>query len=81
MPAVRTAILEGTLDAPQGRVHIDADNRHCYLTPRIGISNRGFGFDIFYQADGPVKPDPYLVWSERQQPAASAPGPQLRLVQ
>ena len=81
MQAVRSAILEGTLDAPQGRVHIDPDNRHCYLTPRIGISNRDFGFDIIYQADGPVKPDPYLVWSERQQPAASAHGPQLRLVQ
>jgi len=80
MQAVRTAILEGTLDAPQGRVHIDPDNRHCYLTPRIGVSNRRFGFDIIYQADGPVKPDPYLVWSERQQPAASAPGPQLRVV-
>ena len=80
MHAVRSAILEGTLHAPQGRVHIDPDNRHCYLTPRIGISNRGFGFNIIYEADGPVKPDPYLVWSERQQPAASAPGPQLRLV-
>ena len=38
------------LDAPQGRVHIDRDNRHCYLTPRIGVSNRAGGFDIIYES-------------------------------
>ena len=43
---------------------VDPDNRHCYLTPRIGISNEDFGFDLIYQAPGPVKPDPYLVWNE-----------------
>jgi branched-chain amino acid transport system substrate-binding protein len=61
-------------------VHIDRDNRHCYLTPRIGISNRACGFDIIYAADGPVRPDPYLVWSERQVPAAAPRHPQLRVV-
>jgi branched-chain amino acid transport system substrate-binding protein len=80
MVAVRAAALQGGLDAPQGRVHIDPVNRHCWLTPRIGISNRDFGFDLIYEADGPVKPDPYLVWSERQQPAAAARLPQLRVV-
>ena len=48
-------------------------------SPRIGISNRNFGFDIIYEADGPVQPDPYLVRSERQKPAAPRL-PQLRLV-
>ena len=41
MTAVRAALPHVALDAPQGQVQIDRDNRHCYLTPRIGISNRG----------------------------------------
>lgn len=80
MVPVRAAVLGTALDAPQGRVHIDRNNRHCYLTPRIGISNQAFGFDIIYAADGPVRPDPYLVWSERQVPAAAPRHPQLRVV-
>jgi urea transport system substrate-binding protein len=80
MVAVRAAVLGAALQAPQGRVHIDRDNRHCYLTPRIAVSTRAFGFDIIYQADGPVKPDPYLVWSEWQKPAASHRLPHLRVV-
>jgi branched-chain amino acid transport system substrate-binding protein len=79
MPAVRAAVQGAALQAPQGRVHIDRDNRHCYLTPRIGVSTRAGGFDIIYEADGPVKPDPYLVWSEWQKPAVSA-RPHLRVV-
>ncbi|MGH6917088.1 MAG: transporter substrate-binding domain-containing protein [Geminicoccaceae bacterium] len=73
MVAVRAAVLGAALQAPQGRVHIDRDNRHCYLTPRIAISTRDYGFDIIYEADGPVKPDPYLVWSEWQKPASRLP--------
>ena len=52
------------IDAPQGQVRIDRDNRHCYLTPRIGMSNAEFGFDVIYEAPAPVKPDPYLVWQD-----------------
>ncbi len=79
MVAVRAAVLGAALQAPQGRVHIDRDNRHCYLTPRIAVSTRECGFDIIYEADGPVA-DPYLVWSEWQKPAASPRLPQLRVV-
>ncbi len=73
MAAVRAAVADLAIDAPQGRVFVDPDNRHCYLTPRIGVSNQDFGFDLIYQAPGPIKPDPYLVWNEprpamRQQP-------------
>ena len=58
------ALPHVAIDAPQGQVRIDRDNRHCYLTPRIGISNRGGGFDMIYEAPQPVKPDPYLVWQD-----------------
>ena len=71
---VRAAVSNLAFEAPQGRVQIDPDNRHCYLTPRIGISNARFAFDIIYQAPQPVKPDPYLVWDEaRGEPVKRRP--------
>ena len=68
------------INAPQGEVHVDRDNRHCYLTPRIGVSNAAGGFDIIYEAARPVQPDPYLVWQEfksRGNPAAKFEGGQV----
>ena len=79
MVEVRAAVTDLALDAPQGKVLVDPDNRHCYLTPRIGISNEAFGFDLIYQAPGPVKPDPYLVWNEPRE--RILPPPRLRLVE
>jgi branched-chain amino acid transport system substrate-binding protein len=61
---VRAALPAVAMTAPQGQVRIDPDNRHSYLTPRIGISNERGGFDIIYEAERPVRPDPYLVWQE-----------------
>jgi ABC-type branched-subunit amino acid transport system substrate-binding protein len=49
------------LDAPQGSIAIDPDNHHTWLNPRIGILDEVGGFDVVWQASGPVKPDPYLV--------------------
>ncbi len=59
--AVRGALSSAAMDAPQGPVRLDPANRHCYLTPRIGLSNKAGGFDLLYEAAHPVKPDPYLV--------------------
>lgn len=67
--AVRAALPDCALDAPQGRVWIDANTMHAYLTPRIGVSRRDFGFDILREAPEPVRPDPYLVgWSRDIEP-------------
>jgi ABC-type branched-subunit amino acid transport system substrate-binding protein len=77
--AVRAALPHVAIQAPQGEVHVDRENRHCYLTPRIGVSNAAGGFDIIYQAARPVKPDPYLVWHEFRTSSASRP-PGLRTV-
>lgn len=81
MVRVRAAVSNLAFEAPQGRVHIDRDNRHCYLTPRIGISNAAFGFDIIYEAPRPVKPDPYLVWEESRREPAVRRRPHLTVVQ
>lgn len=77
--AVKGALPHVAMPAPQGEVHVDRDNRHSYLTPRIGVSNAAGGFDIIYQADRPVRPDPYLVWHDCK-PASVQRLPILRLV-
>jgi len=77
--AVRAALPHVAIEAPQGEVHVDRDNRHCYLTPRIGLSNADGGFDIIYEAARPVRPDPYLVWQECKAASVVRP-PALRLV-
>jgi len=80
MTAVRAALPHVVVEAPQGRVRIDGDNRHCYLTPRIGVSTEGFGFDVIYEAPAPVKPDPYLVWHDVRVELHPQRRPNLRLV-
>lgn len=73
LASVRSALSHVALDAPQGRVRIDSDNRHSFLTPRIGVSTRSGGFDIIFEAAQPVKPDPYLVWDEARVDRRAAP--------
>lgn len=48
-------------DGPQGRVSIDADNNHAWLTPRVGRWNGVDAFDLLWEAEAPVRPDPWLV--------------------
>ena len=52
--AVRAALAHVALDAPQGRVRIDSDNRHCFLTPRIGVSTRERRFRHYFRS-GPAR--------------------------
>ncbi|PWT71160.1 MAG: hypothetical protein C5B46_08665 [Proteobacteria bacterium] len=77
--AVRAALPHVAIEAPQGEVHVDRDNRHCYLTPRIAVSNAAGAFEIIYQAARPVRPDPYLVWEEGKSLSGKRPA-NLRLV-
>jgi branched-chain amino acid transport system substrate-binding protein len=50
-------------DAPQGRIRIDPDNNHTELWSRIGRINAQGRFDIVWQSEARVKPDPYFVTS------------------
>lgn len=61
VPDVKAAATRLDIEAPQGRVRIDADTLHTYLTPRIGRSTRDGQFEVIMQAKAPVRPDPYLV--------------------
>jgi ABC-type branched-subunit amino acid transport system substrate-binding protein len=76
--AVKQAITGQQLDAPQGKVWIDPQTFHAYLTPRIGRSNREARFDLISAARTPVQPDPYLVRTSSRFEAGTFPS--LRLV-
>jgi branched-chain amino acid transport system substrate-binding protein len=58
---VRRAAAGYRYNSPQGPVWIDGGNNHCVLTPRLAVSNAQGQFDIFWESDAPVKPDPYLT--------------------
>lgn len=58
---VKEAVYGCEFEAPQGPVRLDPDNNHSYLTPSLGRSGAGGEFDIFWTAEAPIKPDPYLV--------------------
>jgi branched-chain amino acid transport system substrate-binding protein len=86
---VRNALYRDTIDAPQGKVTVDPETNHCYLTPRLARSRRGFRFDVVEAAEEPVKPDPYLAWLDidalvencGRPDARGATWPRLRVVQ
>lgn len=59
--AVVRAMRGLEFDAPQGRVRIDADNHHTYLFSRIGRANAEGQFDILYESQSALRPDPYAI--------------------
>jgi branched-chain amino acid transport system substrate-binding protein len=58
--AVRRAAVNHRYDSPQGPVWVEPTNNHCFLTPRLARSVPGSQFRIFWEADAPERPDPYL---------------------
>lgn len=78
--AVRAAVANRRLLAPQGEVRIDPQTYHAWLTPRIGRSTTDGQFELLLEARHPVAPDPYLVQSSPRYAVAMRP-PALRVVQ
>jgi branched-chain amino acid transport system substrate-binding protein len=58
--AVRRAAGNQKYDSPQGPIWVDPGNNHCYLTPRLARSTVDGQFEILWEAEAPVRPDPYL---------------------
>src|SRR6201987_4657094 len=58
--AIRRAAPNHRYDSPQGPVWVDPDNNHCFLIPRLARAARDGQFRIFWEADAPERPDPYL---------------------
>jgi ABC-type branched-subunit amino acid transport system substrate-binding protein len=59
--AVKRAVLNQRLNAPQGKVRIDPETFHSWLTPRIGRSTTEGRFQVVFEEEAPTRPDPYLV--------------------
>src|SRR5258708_39009016 len=49
------------MEAPHGRIVIDSDNNHTWMTPRVGVWNGVDEFDLVWESDQGVPPDPWLV--------------------
>ncbi len=58
---LRPMVLGSSLDAPQGRVSIDASSNHANLWTRIGRANRRGQFDVMQQSRSAVLADPFMV--------------------
>ncbi|MGO4338614.1 transporter substrate-binding domain-containing protein [Labrys sp. KB_33_2] len=61
-------------DAPQGRVRIDPNNHHTELWARIGRLNPQGKFDIIWESEARVRPDPYFVTAAHEGWATSLTG-------
>lgn len=64
--AIREGIKGQSFDAPNGRVTIDPENLHCYLTPRIarwGADGQG---EIIDEYPEPIRPLPYVAYGETE---------------
>jgi branched-chain amino acid transport system substrate-binding protein len=49
------------MEAPHGRIVIDEDNNHTWMTPRVGVWNGTDAFDLVWESEQVVQPDPWLV--------------------
>lgn len=58
---LRPMVLGSSLDAPQGRISIDAGNNHASLWTRIGRANRRGQFEVMQQSLSAVIADPFMV--------------------
>lgn len=48
-------------DAPQGRIRIDPDNHHTELWPRVARVDRNGRFEVVWNPEVRIKPEPYFV--------------------
>ncbi|MBC2593644.1 urea ABC transporter substrate-binding protein [Ruficoccus amylovorans] len=56
-----------SLQAPEGMVFVDAQNQHLYKTVRIGRIQADGNFEIVWQSDVPIRPEPYPVFRSKEE--------------
>lgn len=62
--SIRARIGGQTFDAPGGKVRIDPDSLHAWVTPRIGQWQADGQSKVVDAAPGPVRPLPYFAYGE-----------------
>lgn len=65
--AVHEAMLDQSLNAPEGVVHIDFETQHTWKTVRIGRIREDGQFDIVWDSVNPIRPKPYPVYRTQQE--------------
>jgi len=63
---IREGVRGQTYDAPGGKVKIDADNLHCWLTPRVGQWQADGQSKIVDAQPEPIKPLSYSAYGETE---------------
>ncbi|EGH71509.1 ABC-type branched-chain amino acid transport protein [Pseudomonas syringae pv. aceris] len=59
--SIRQALAQVSYDAPQGLVHLNPENHHTWLWPRIARLNGQGRFEIVFEGDRAISPSPYMV--------------------
>ncbi len=60
--AARQFLSTQSLQAPEGMVFVHPQNQHLFKTVRIGQIQPDGNFDIVWESDIPVRPEPYPVF-------------------
>ena len=55
------AAMHVSVEAPGGTLRLDPENQHAWLRPRIARVGASGDFEMLWQAQAPIKPDPYLT--------------------
>jgi urea transport system substrate-binding protein len=59
IPAIRQALRNMSLKAPEGPVQIDQANQHTWKTVRLGKVIEGGQFEVIWSSEGPIRPEPF----------------------
>jgi len=65
VPAIRKAMKEQSLKAPEGIVCIDSATQHTWKMVRIGKITKTGQFEIVWSSGTPVRPSPYPIYHSK----------------
>lgn len=65
--AVRKAIADQALKAPEGIVYVNSENNHTWKTVRVGKIKSDGQFEIVWSSQKPVRPEPYPAYRSRSE--------------
>jgi urea transport system substrate-binding protein len=64
---VKNALSQQSMAAPQGIVAVDFDTRHLWKTVRVGRARPDGQFDIVWQSEAAVHPEPFPFYRSHQE--------------
>ena len=61
LPELLSALGEVEFEAPQGPVKVDPGTNHTFLWPRVAKLNEAGRYEIVYEPDARIAPDPFMT--------------------